>query len=330
MKKFALWLAVCVLILFLFVGCAKKTTAPKAGSATSEDMLRLFPEDTNATFFVDFHRAMNLEAIEKAIKEHENYQKYQEFIEKSGVDPQKDIYFICGAFLGDITKEEKNGAAIINLKYDKDQLLSLIKENVEKEEEPQESLFTIEEYVGFSIYSIGENEHEGSFSFLNDSNIVLGTSGGIKSVIDVLNNNKKGLFANKALASLLKNTNKEAIFWGAGILPQGVMDNISSKNPMLSNLSSISAGSIYFDYKNNNIIGEINLLTEDDTKNQQLADFITGIKAMGSMAAAQKPEISQLIDKIEISAGADYVKIFASIPEELATNLKEALKKEEK
>jgi len=51
---------------------------------------------------------------------------------------------------------------------------------------------------------------------------------------------------------------------------------------------------------------------------------------MGSMAAAEKPEISQLIDKIEISAATDYVKIFANIPEQLATNLKEAIKKEEK
>ena len=48
------------------------------------------------------------------------------------------------------------------------------------------------------------------------------------------------------------------------------------------------------------------------------------------MAATEKPEIGELINKIDITSTADHVKIYASIPEDLINKLKEIEKKEEK
>ena len=81
------------LILFLgvigFIACGKKSEAPKAGSASADDMLGLLPMNAKGVILVNVNQAMAIEAADKAIKESDDYQKYLEFIEKTGIDPQR-------------------------------------------------------------------------------------------------------------------------------------------------------------------------------------------------------------------------------------------------
>jgi hypothetical protein len=46
------------------------------------------------------------------------------------------------------------------------------------------------------------------------------------------------------------------------------------------------------------------------------------------MAAAQKPELGELLNKIEISSTEDHVKIYCSLPEELINKLKSSIPKD--
>lgn len=311
-----------IFVFFFFISCGKKVSAPKAGSASADDMLSLVPENAKGVIMVDFHKAMSTEIASKAIQENKDYQKYQEFIKKTGVDPQKDIYLVAIAATEVIKQGDTKGAAIINLKYNKDALLSLIKE--------QEGKITEEDYNGFTIYSTEKENEGGYFSFLDESNAVAGNKEGVKSIIDVLQKKKENVFKNQALSALIAKTNKDALLWGAFTISPETMTKVASKNPMLSNLKTINAATMYFDYKNKNIIVEIKVMSSDESKNQQIADLLNGVKAMGSMAAAKKPEIGELVNKIEITSATDNVKIYASVPEELINKLKEMAKKEKK
>ena len=325
MKKFTVIGIALIFALFSFVSCGKKSSAPKAGSASVTAMLSLIPVDAKGVCFVDFHKAMNTEIASKTIKEDKNYQKYQEFNKETGIDPQKDVYFVTIALTEAMEQEKTKGAVIINLKYDKDALLSLFrKKAAEEEQELQEG-----EYNGVMIYAWKENKEEKPyFSFLDDSNIIAGNEVEVKSVIDVSQKKKENVFKNEALSALMEKTNKNALVWGSVLIPQGAMNKIASQNPMLSSLEALNAASSYFDYKNKNIIAEIKVMSSDETKNQQVADLLKGLKAMGGMAAAKKPEVGELMNKIEISSTSDHVKIYASIPEELMNKLKEIEEKE--
>lgn len=325
MKKITATGIALIFIFLSFISCGKEPSAPKPGTASVDDMLSLIPDDAKGVFFVDFHKAMTTEIASKAIKEDENYQKYQEFVEKTGIDPQKDVYFVTVAVTEAMEKEKTKGAAIINLKYDKEAIISLFKEKAaEEEQEVQE-----EEYSGFTIYAWKEQKGEKLyFSFLDDSNIVVGNEIEVKSIIDVKQRKKENVFKNEVLSDLIAETNKDAILWGAILIPAEAMSKAASQNPMLSSLEGINAVSMYFDYKNKNIIAEIKVMSSDETKNQQVADLLNGLKAMGGMAAAKKPEVGELMNKIEITSAADHVKIYASIPEELINKLKEMEEKE--
>ncbi|UCE42716.1 MAG: hypothetical protein JSV17_07115 [Candidatus Aminicenantes bacterium] len=326
MKRITVMGLVLCLALFCFVSCKKDADVPKAGTAKATDILNLIPADVQGVFFVDVNNAMSTEFADKMIKDDENYQKYLEFVEKSGIDPQKDIYYVAIGIAGDLEGEDQEGVAVINMKYDPEIVLGLIKEKTAEEgQEIQE-----EQYGDYTLYKIWQEGNPVEFSFIDESNIVAGNEIHVKSVLDVLDKKKDNVFKNEDLSAIIDKTNKDAMLWGAILLPPETMEKAASSNPMMGALKSISAIALYFDYKNQNIIAEILAMGPDTDSNKQVAEALTGIKSFGAMAAGEKPEIGELLNAIQISSGDDHVKIFAEIPEELINKLQADKPEEEK
>jgi len=317
-------LSICLcLVIFSFIACGKKATTPEAGSATPDDMLTLLPMNAKGVFFVNVNQAMSIEAVDKVIKESKDYKKLEEFVTMTGVDPQKDIYYAAVAMTGDLGKKEEKGVAIINLKYDKEKIVTLMKEKIAEEEDVE---LEEAEYSGMTVYKIeGEGEEEMAFSFLDDSNIVAGSEDEVKTVIDIFQKKADNLFKNQALSDLLAKTNKDTLFWGALLIPTEAVDQATAENPMLSNLKDLKAATMNFDYNNMNMIAEIKLMSANAEKNEQIAKMLDGLKAMGGMMAAQKPEIGELLNKIEITSSPEHVRVYASLPQELLDKLKESV-----
>jgi hypothetical protein len=325
MKRFTAISLVLCLALFCFVSCKKEEGAPKAGTAKAEDLLNLIPVDVQGVFFVDVNKAMATEFANKMIQEDENYQKYQEFVEKSGIDPQKDIYYVALGIAGDLEGEDQEGVAVVNMKYDPDTILGLIKEKAAEEgQEIQEA-----QYEGHTVYKMWEEGEPVEFSFIDESNIVAGNEIHVRSVLDVLGKKKDNVFKNEGLSAIIDKTNKDAMIWGAILIPAETMEKAAASNPMMGALKSISALALYFDYKNQNFLAEILAMGPDAESNKQVAEALTGIKSFGAMAAGEKPEIGELLNAIQISSGDDHVKIFAEIPEELIKKLQAEKPEEE-
>jgi hypothetical protein len=325
MKRITVLSLVLCLALFSVTACKKEAVAPKAGTAKAEDMLNLIPVDVQGVFFVNANKAMSTEFASKMIQDDENYQKYQEFVKKSGIDPQKDIYYVAIGVAGDLEGEDQEGVAIVNMKYDADTVLGLIKEKVAEEEQELGE----QEYDGMTIYTIWEEGKPMAFSMINESNIVGGTEIHVKSVLDVMNKKKDNVFKNEKLAAIIDKTNKDAMIWGAMLLPAETMEKAASSNPMMGALKSITAIALYFDYNNQMITAEIMAMGPDAESNKQVAEALTGIKSFGAMAAGEKPEIGELLNAIQITSGEDHVKIYAEIPEELIKKLQAEKPKEE-
>src|SRR5512136_2820134 len=121
-KAMSLFLVIALSCL-LGASCGKKAASPQAGSAKGEDMLSLFPKDARGLLVVDVHRIMQTDAAVKAIKDNEKNEKYIKFVQETGIDPQKDVFYFAGAMMGDLNQKNPDGAAVINLKYDKAKLL---------------------------------------------------------------------------------------------------------------------------------------------------------------------------------------------------------------
>ena len=90
---------------------------------------------------------------------------------------------------------------------------------------------------------------------------------------------------------------------------------------MMSSLEGIKAMTMFFDYRDKSFLLEIKASGGEATKNKQLADMLTGFKALGAGAAAKNPDVGELLNRIEISSGADFVKINAGLPEDILQRL---------
>lgn len=365
MKKFAVIGIAVIFALCSFTSCEESLFVSKAGPADAENALKLIPEDVMAVFFIDIQRVMTIEFINNLIKKKEGDETsdeltdFQEFKAKTGIDPAQDINFIVGAITGKTEKGKEEGVGIINLTYDKDLLLSTIKEELAKEKEEEhenqaeeehgekeEHEMIEEEYNGFTIYTVreeceeeeeehGEEEKEhgkrhegGSFSFLDESNIAVGNENAVKSVIDVLQKKKENVFKNEGFSSLLTKIDKEAILWGAALIPPDAIKEVISEKPELIILEAVNAASVSLDYKNKNIIADIKIMSSDPTKNQELADNLNGYKSLAALIQIQDLNMAEILDRIEITSFPDHVKIYTSFPEDLPQTIIDMLKME--
>lgn len=320
MKKLTAGIAVLCVITIALTSCAPGEKTPAAGTAEAGDMLEMLPVEAQGVFFVNAKDVMAIEAVDEAITKDENYQKYLDFVQETGIDPQKDIYYVAAAMLPGDEKSDQKGVGVVNLKYDPDALMALIKEKSQEEG----TTVTETEYSGLTIYlmeSEGESD-DGAFAFLDPSNIAVGNEVGIKSVIDVVKNDKDNVYKNQSMNDLLSKTSKNSMLWGAVNIPAEAVADAASQNPMFQSLSSINAVTMNFDYINQNISAVIKMMSADSAKNAEIAESLTGIKSFGRMAAQENPEIGELLDKIKIQSNDEMVEISAEIPESLIDKLR--------
>jgi hypothetical protein len=120
--------------------------------------------------------------------------------------------------------------------------------------------------------------------------------------------------------------NKLSSIWAANLRTEAAK-KMAQQNPMLSSLEGIHSVLFSFDYRDKAIEAEIKALNKDEQKNKQIADFLTGLKALGGMAGSSKPEVGELMNKIIVSSGPDSVSVSANIPEDLINKLGEEAKK---
>jgi Protein of unknown function (DUF3352) len=311
MKKTVVWTLTLALAVIGLSACKSKS------GAASEDILTWLPQAAQGVVVIDVKRGMTTEFVDKTIKENKKYEEYQKFIKDTGIDPQKDIYALAVALMSETDAEGKMKAQpgiVVNLAYKKDVLLAKLKEKATD--------VTEKDYDGVVLYGFKDEESKQPMfgAFYDETHLLFGTEGTIKAMIDVAKKKTPNVLKSEALIPLMKTANKSAMLWAAISIPKE-MSAEAEKNPMTADLQSITAVMLAFDYRDKALQFEIKGVGGDADKNKKLADTLNGFKALGGMAGGEKPEIGELINKIEISSAPDYVKIYANLPEDLLTKL---------
>ena len=301
-----------ILIALGLVSCAEQGGL-KAGTATGRSMLKIIPADSKVVLMLDVHRAMSTDSAQSALKDAQVRQKYDEFVKMAGIDPMKDIYFLAVSMTGTVGAKDSQVAVVVNLKYDREKMLAKFKELAkELREEP---------YNGLTIYKgPGQPTAEGlapAGAFLDDSNIVLGQDKAVRAVIDVYQKKADSVAKNPEMKKYFKAVNTNAVFWGVAAVPQEMIKAQADKNPMLKDLVGLTGLTMSFDYANRMLTAEIQALGGTKEQNKSLAEKLSALKGMGAMMTGQQPVLGEVLGKVEISSGADNVKIYAGIPSEL-------------
>ncbi len=313
MKK-AMILGLAFLLATAFISCAS-TTGAKPGAAAGEALIRMLPKSSIGAGGLDVRRLMGMEAVAKALQDPKAKAKYDEFVKMSGIDPMKDISYFGFALSGMPaagTASGPDGGFIIQLRYDKAKLQALIKE---KAPEAKEEL-----YNGVTVYSNldgGNAKQTTKAAFLDASHIVLGSEKGVQGIIDVAHKKADSIAKNAGMAAILKKADKSGIAWGAFAIPPELVKKGVAANPQLKVLEGVTGLTMAFDDRLDKVIADIQTVGGTKEQNANLASTLNGFKSLGAMFGAQEPAVGELLNGIEITSGADFTRLYLSIPHEV-------------
>ncbi len=319
MKKKMSVLILVLLMLLAVPACKKKA----AGQMTADAMLGMVPEGAIMVMAFDFQRFANLKFFDKTLKEDwegsakaaKEFKDYQEFVQKTGIDLQKDVYAIVAAMYGSFDSENPELLAVANLKYDEARLLAVLKEK---------DSFSAEEKYGERIMYTLKGDDAGKemrLVFLNKANILFGSPQSVKHAVDLAAKKGKSVLKTEALMKYVNKLDKRNMFWLAvGNIPDK-LKQAPAGGMMPVDLSKAEAFTAVADFKNQVLSGELRLLSNNEAGNKQIVDMLNGLKALGAMGAEKEPELGQLLNGIQLSSTAEAITLSFSLPEELMNKL---------
>jgi hypothetical protein len=308
-----------IVLFAVFLASCAPSSSIKAGSATADSLIRLLPKTSLGVFAVDIHRGMATASVSKMLQDPKAKQKYDEFVKLAGIDPMKDVYFVVMGLTATPNAMAQEGGAIVNLKYDKDNFLAILKEKAPE--------FQSASYNGVTIYSNldgSEKKQTTRTAFLDDSNILFGSEAGVKGIIDVYQKKAESVMKNAAMAGVLKKVDKAALAWGAFSLPPDLVKKGIESIPQLKVVEGVTALMMSFDYRLSNFIADIRTMGGTEEQNKNLASTLNGLKGLGAMLAAQEPAAGELLNAVEVTSGKDFVRLYISVSEEAMDKLGKA------
>jgi len=319
MKKKMVTLSLVLVMLVLVPACKKKA----AGQMSSEAMLTMVPAGPIMLMAFDFQRFSNLNFFDKALKEDwqknakgaKEFKDYQDFMQQTGIDLQKDVYAVVVALYGSFEDKDPKALGVVNLKYDEAKLLSVLKS--------KKVVMAEESYGGRTLFTLksDDSSKDMRLAFLNKGTIVAGSPEPVKHAIDKAAKKGQSVLKTAALMKYVDKLDKKSMFWLAvGNIPTK-MKEAPAGGMMPIDLSKAEAFTAVADFKNKVLAGELRLISNNEAGNKQIVDMLNGLKSLGAMGAAKEPELGELLNGIQLSSAADHIKLTFTLSEALLDKL---------
>jgi hypothetical protein len=255
-------------------GCSSCASKTSGGRAAKEDMA-LVPRETGLVFMANLGRLRDTmlwkRAIEWRDQSPENKHKYDDFVQKTGLDPLKQLDSIFLA-LPQPGGSGEFGVVTRGGPFDEARIVAYAKEQAQKE---GSSIDTVD-YGGRKLY--GDKSGQAMFAFLDARTLLFGGKVWSKRMIDLADKGGDSAKQNDALMALVKRAHTADGIWGAGLVPQEVRDRFKG-DPRLESAATMKDAYGSIDLVNGFALNAtIDLGSDGDAKslvakvNDQLAD----------------------------------------------------------
>jgi hypothetical protein len=310
-------LTIIALAMIGMVLCANNSA--KASTPSPSDVLNILPSDCQFVFGMNVQKfvASSLYTNAKQKKSAQMGNDLSQFVNATGVDPERDIHFLMAAGR---TKEKSKGNGVIIAvgKFDQNAITSFIK---------SKSTPTVQDYNGTQVLAFPVPDSKGNAAskglvFLSNGELALGDVETLKAVLDVKANGS--IMLNAKMASLIKNVNLNDMFWFAGNA-DAILANASIKTPMGAQIPSLQdiVGSLNI---TDSVTGTITASALDSTSAANLAGMVNGLIAFGKMAATQSPELQMLFGGVKVSQNSNQVSLDLNFSADMLDKLDQVFK----
>lgn len=322
-KRFGLLTVTLMLVsLFAIVGCGGDKAAGGGGSSA---LFSLLPAEASGVISVNFKKMAGMDFFDKMIKEAEAkpeaaegpFKNYQDFVDKTGIDPKKDIFAIAAGITGKIAPGSDTAVvAVVEMNVDQSKVLSIMKEKGAK--------YAEETYKDIAVYTFKDTKgKDQAFAFVKENIVGFGEPAMLKKVIELSKGEGKSVLDNKKLMEQMKKLKSSSIMTFAMEFPVE-QKKLHDGGMFKADLSKAEALLAEVDFSSGTWEGKLVLASDNPEGNEQL---VTTINSMKGMAAIGGPEVAELVKNIDIIAKPDSIVLKFSISEELAKKLQEMANK---
>jgi hypothetical protein len=273
-------------------GCNKSS-----GTGAAKEDLALVPKESDIILMANIARMRNTAMWKKLVdvrdSDVQGKKDYDEFVQKTGLDPFKQLESVFAAFPQG-GSDSKEFAAVIRGTFDEQKLVQWAREQAKKEGRD----ISTSDYNGKKLYT-DTQKGEAFATFLDGKTLIIGGKEWIKKVVDLAAGKGESAKGNSTLAGLLKRARTSDALWGAGVVPPSVRDGFKN-DPRLSSAASMKDifGSIDFAA---GVAADLNVDTGSEADAKDLA-----AKATAQLAEVRKsPQVmvmglAQYLDVIKI------------------------------
>jgi hypothetical protein len=240
--------------------------------------------------------------------------------EKTGIDPEKDLDRVVMAT--GAGNHDQSGIVLFQGRFDRSRIAQLI--------EKQKPQVTWKKHEGVSVYMYREGTRgAGALAFLDDDTLAAGSTAALEGLISRRAAGQTPLRSNAKLMELLGGIQPSATFWMVG--DQSVLGSLpglagpggaAGAGPMPFGLTLPSLQSLVVTAELDPMLAlQVTGEATDGPAAKNLADMVSGLVAMASLQAAQRPELKDLATAVKVTTEANRVHVSARFPYELLDSL---------
>lgn len=318
-----------MLLFALFAGLMQSTACSEENSSETRakpaarenvavaDYLALVPKEASVLFYANLHDLRNTPLGEE-FRLDEDDEDYRDFVERTGVAPEKDI---DACWIGTLTgKMEDKGGVIATGRFDEKRIVKYFKEESRNE-------FEETTYRGYTIFSAKDHEDNPDMVFLDARAVVVGSPVWVRAVLDRAKGDSESVMKNPAMAQQIEKVREGNQLWGVVNLAdsdgQWARD-LKKKSPFsgtesLKNIQSLVFFTQVGEKADMHVRG--NFTTAEEAS--LLAETVTGFKAMAKLMMADDREAIDLLNEIKIAAEGETLEISARLDRKFMDKLKE-------
>ena len=320
MKTRILLLFSIMLFLTVIISCVQERKHPV--SAEMESQIALLPQDAGIFGYVNIKRLSNAEFshffVDSAKKHIMQQGDFLEFVEQTGLDPEKDIREVYFAGKLETNGKTPPGLVVVKGEFDPEKIVSFL---LEKEEHNR---ILKEDYKDNNLYLI--EEKASAFCFANNQTLIGGGVEQVKTWLDNQHSDKVSLSGNKLLLQELENMKYKEGMW-LSLNPKVWKEQLKGKRlPDFKGLDELKNLGFSLDITDKLQFSARGAFT-DAERAKLFEEAIKGFVAAGKLSVSDDREVIDILNNIDVQADGSNVKVDFEINEQDAKKVIEKKKK---
>jgi len=281
---------------------------PLTSTAQGPNELAYMPADATGVAFANVQEVMNSEFRQKLNQVVPSGEGRDEFLDKTGIDIERDIDTVCAA----VSLDQKDAVVVVRGRFNNTQIESLIRTEGGAVEDYKD--VRVVTAGSTSSETDGDGAHRFAVAFLEPGLLAVGPTDGVKRAIDAKVSGQNAT-TNSELMAFVNDIRSGQTAWAVSRF-DAVKQQAEIPDQILEHLPAVQWFALSTRI-NGGVTGSLRADTTDEAAAENLRDVVRGGLAMGRLVSGEDPRMKLLLDSMQLSGTGKTVTVSFHVSPEI-------------